>query len=298
MNVLNFLKRPEYVFRPRQAFNRLKRGGKGPPATAQVTLPWGATVQVCPKENVGGDIFYYGIFDRIVPETIYRLTDEGELALEAGSNIGQNCSLMAYRTGRNGHVIAFEPHPEIFEELKFNWEHWPEQIRKNVQLEKVALGETTGEAWLAESSEFETNRGSASITAESAAPGRKHRISVRKLDEYMPASARVGVFKIDVEGHELAVLKGAQQSLERRAVRDIIFEDFNPKPSPVTEFLSRNGFTLFELHESWFRPRLALLNSGTASGSAHFSSNYLATLNPERALQRFRSPGWRCLLNL
>jgi FkbM family methyltransferase len=293
LNIFNYLKRPEYVFRPRQVFKRLGRMGQPTPTIARVTLPWGASVRVRPKENVGGEIFYYGIFDRMVPETICRLADAGELALEAGANIGQNCSLMAYCTGRGGRVIAFEPHPEIFAELKSNFDEWPDYIRKNIQLENVALGDEVGEAWLAESSEFETNRGSATIAGEPAAATRKHKVSVQKLDEYLPASANVGVFKIDVEGHELAVLKGTVGALQRRAVRDIIFEDFAPKPSPVTEFLKQHGFTVFELHESWLRPRLTPLDSAQAGHRGH--SNYLATLDPKRALKRFRALGWKCL---
>ena len=298
VNVLNYLKRPEYVFRPRQVLNRLSRREKKVPSTAQVTLPWGVTVRVSPGENVGSDIFYFGIFDRIVPETIYRLTDEGELAVEAGANIGQNCSLLAYRTGCGGRVMAFEPHPEIFEELKSNVNQWPERIRRNVQLENVALGEIAGEAWLAEGSGFDTNRGAASISNDSTAAGRRHKVALNKLDQYLPAPAKVGVCKIDVEGHEHAVLKGAQHTLERGGIRDIIFEDFNPKPSPVTEFLTQYGFTIFELHVTWLKPRLNPMNSGNAPHAGHFSSNYLATLAPERARKRFRPPGWRCLLNL
>jgi FkbM family methyltransferase len=268
------------------------------PSVARVTLPWGATVKVFPRENVGCDIYHFGIFDYIVPESIYRLADKGELAVEAGANIGQNCSLLAYKTGPGGRVIAFEPHPEIFEELKGNAALWSEQIRKNLQLENVALGETTGEAWLTEGSDFQSNRGAASISNGSSTPGRKHKVSVRRLDDYIPASVQVGVCKIDVEGHELSVLKGAQRALERRAIRDIIFEDFNPKPSPVTEFLTQHGFTLFELHELWLRPRMVAMNSENGRTKGTFSSNYLATLDSKRAEKRFRAPGWRCLLNL
>src|SRR5579871_3974155 len=98
-NILNYFKRPEYVFRPRQALLRFRRFGKPAQAKEVVELPWGAPVTVHPRENVGSDIYHYGIFDRIVPEAIYRLAEEGEWAMEVGANIGQNCSLMAYRTG-------------------------------------------------------------------------------------------------------------------------------------------------------------------------------------------------------
>src|SRR5579872_1276544 len=120
-NIFNFLKRPEYVLRPHQALRRLRRFRRPAQVKEVVELPWGALVIVHPRENVGSDIFHYGIFDRIVPEAIYRLAADGEWAMEVGANIGQNCSLMAYRTGPGGRVIAFEPHPEIFQELKGNF---------------------------------------------------------------------------------------------------------------------------------------------------------------------------------
>ena len=299
-NVFNYLKRPEYVFRPSQVLNRLRRIGKETPPTATITLPWGLAIKLRTNENVGSDIFYFGIFDRVVPESIYRLTDEGELAVEAGANIGQNCSLMAFKTGLGGRVIAFEPHPEIFQELKFNASLWPEEMKRNIQLENCALGETTSEAWLVNGAEFDHNRGSASLCngQPETGQGGKYKVPVRRLDEFLTPPMTVGVCKIDVEGHELSVLKGAEQTLSRRAIRDIIFEDFNPKPSAVTEFLTRNGFTIFELHEGWLKPSLAPMNLENVSRDRKFSCNYLATLDAARAIKRFRTPGWRCLLSL
>ena len=299
-NVFNYLKRPEYVFRPSQVLNRLCRIGKETPPTATITLPWGSAIKLRTNENVGSDIFHFGIFDRVVPESIYRLTDEGELAVEAGANIGQNCSLMAFKAGPGGRVIAFEPHPEIFQELKFNASLWPGEMKRNIQLENCALGDATGEAWLVNGAGFDHNRGSASLCNGEPENGQggKYRVPVRRLDEFLTPPMTVGVCKIDVEGHELSVLKGAEQTLSRRVIRDIIFEDFNPKPSAVTELLTRNGFTIFELHEGWLKPSLAPMNLENISRVRKFSCNYLATLDPARAIKRFRSPGWRCLLNL
>jgi FkbM family methyltransferase len=264
---------------------------------ARVNLPWGAAIDVRPGENVGSDIFYFGIFDRIVPEAIYRLADAGELLVEAGANIGQNCSLMVYKTGASGKVIAFEPHPEIFAELKSNASLWPEKIRGNVRLENIALGDTVGEAWLTEGSYFDRNRGTASLLDRDIGPvpSRRHKVSVRRLDEYLPDPMKVGVFKIDVEGHELAVLRGAEQTFSRRAIRDIVFEDFCPMPSPVVAFLQKHGFTVFQLTANWWKPLLTELLPGVTP-PAGFSYNYLATNDSQRARNRFRSVGWHCLM--
>jgi FkbM family methyltransferase len=295
LSVFNYLKRPEYVLHPRQVFRRFRRFSKEPERIETVTLPWRAQVRVHPHENVGSSIYYYGIFDRIVPEAIHRLTDPGELAVEIGANIGQNCSLMALKVGSSGRVIAFEPHPEIFQELQNNAALWPAPVKRVIELEKIALGENSGEAFLADGSEFSYNRGSAALCESEKGSGRRFKVALRRLDEYLPPQINVGVCKIDVEGHELSVLKGAVGTLARRGIRDIIFEDFNPMFSPPAQFLQQHGFMIFEMTGGWWKPVLTPVRPGLQPPQG-FSFNYLATLDPERARQRFKKGGWRCLM--
>src|SRR5258708_3175620 len=47
------------------------------------------------RSPVGVDILNLGVYDRVVPEAIYRLSDAGEIALDIGANIRQNASMMA-----------------------------------------------------------------------------------------------------------------------------------------------------------------------------------------------------------
>lgn len=295
-NPIRYFTKPEYLFHPSQVWRRLSRIGKPVPAEAIVRLPWGADVLVRPGDNITAAIYYYGIFDKIVPEAVWRLLDRGETSIDVGANVGQNASLMASRVGREGHVIAFEPHPEIFNELKANFNRSHNPTTPFVQLENVALGEKTGVAWLVEGREFDQNSGTASLLAN-AESRRGIQVKIGKLDQYLEAVSQVGVCKIDVEGNELAVLQGTETSLKRRVVRDIVFEDFNSKPSPVTALLQQHGFTLFELQETWLKPRLQRFGEKSNAPYPGFTYNYLATLNPERAVNRFKLPGWRCLMN-
>lgn len=284
-NIFNYFKRPEYVLRPRQVLERFRRFGKSVPPEETVKLPWGAAVRVRTSENVGSDIFHYGIFDKIVPEAIWRLLDAGETAVDIGANIGQNSSAMAFKSGPAGRVIAFEPHPSTFPDLRRNVVSWPNTKCARIELNNVALGQQDGEAVLA-ATEYLSG---ASLRKEGAGV----KVPVRRLDDFL-RDAAVGVCKIDVEGHELSVLQGAPETLKRRAIRDIVFEDFNPQPSDVSRLLRENGFHIFELHERWLKPLLKELN-GAGTIERGFSYNYLATQNPERAAERFRSAGWHCL---
>lgn len=296
LNPLQFFSKPEYFWRPPQVLKRFHRIWHAQPAEATVTLPWGASLRVKTRENIGSEIYHYGVFDKIVPEAITRLLDEGEWAVEVGANIGQNCSLMAAKVGKQGHVLAFEPHPEIFEELKDNAAKWKNAKSGELRLENVALGEQEGIARLVNGDDFGHNRGSASLRSERDA-SEGFSVRVRRFDEYLKQISKVGVCKIDVEGHELAVLEGARESLGRRSIRDIIFEDFNEQPSPVARFLIQHGFEIFALVGTWLKPRLLPVDAGKRLQRA-FSYNFLATLEPARARARFRTLGWRSLLNL
>src|SRR6266850_2671185 len=304
LSPITYLKRPEYLLRPAQACRRLQRLWRKMAPTETVVVPWGAQFIVQTGEKIGLDLYLYGIFDKIVPEAIARLVDPGEWAVDVGANIGQNSSLMAVKVGPTGAVWAFEPHPETFKELQQNARQWSGLKLGKLQLENVALGDHYGEAWLANSVESKTTadsispgcsweRGSAAIAPgyDSSKPGFK--VPLRRLDEYLSPPAEVGVCKIDVEGHELAVLSGAEGTLSRKAIRDIIFEDFNPQPSPVTQLLERHGYHVFELADSWVKPRLRPVKN--AHGKApDFSFNFLGTRDPSRAVRRFRAPGWFC----
>jgi FkbM family methyltransferase len=294
-NPLKYFSKPEYILRPSQTLKRLARIGKPVPELATVRLPWGAIVTVHTGENVGCEIYHHGIFDKIVPEAIWRLLDGGETAVDVGANIGQNTSVMAQRVGSNGLVYAFEPHPKNYVQLKANHVQWDEQRFGKVQIENFGLGsKKMDDAFIYTDSPYLS--GSA---LHDQAPQDKRKdyakVRVEMFDAFI--AEKIGVCKIDVEGHELEVLKGAKNALERHAIRDVIFEDFNSKPSPVTEFLEQHGFAIFELHDGWPKPRLVPLDLKNIVKRG-FSSNYLATLDAARAVKRFRSPGWRCLLNL
>src|SRR5437762_1192733 len=95
LNPLQFFSKPEYFWRPPQVLRRFVRIWRPQPVEDTVTLPWGLPLRVNTRENIGSEIYHYGIFDKIVPEAIARLIDPGEWAVEVGANIGQNCSLMA-----------------------------------------------------------------------------------------------------------------------------------------------------------------------------------------------------------
>ena len=293
MNPLKIFTRPEYAFRPRQILTRLRRAMSPRPESAEVTMPWGDTVRVCPRETIGAEIWYCGVFDLPVAETLWRLLDVGETAVDVGANLGQMTSLLRCKAGPAGRVLAFEPHPQLFSALEFLRDA-PANQRPGAPLElfQAGLSGAARTAWLDPGGDWQANRGLGRVTAADPG-GRAVSIQLRKLDELLPPGSSVGVAKVDVEGHELDVLRGASRLLGERAIRDLVYEDFAAQPSPVSALLRAQGYSLFTLQARWRGPGLRA--GDVPAEPADLQHNFLATLDPARARARLAAPGWQVL---
>jgi FkbM family methyltransferase len=283
------------VHRFKRAFRRTPLG-----EFQTVTLPWGAPLRVRPAEVIGSNIWCYGIFDLVVCEAICRLLDRSEVAVDVGANIGLMTSLMRYQAGKDGRVIAFEPHPELFSELRHNIEVLQaSDTAAPADLHNLALSDAAGEAFLDVGPAWYMNRGTPKLISTTG-DGSGGLVSVKTgmLDKVLKDGTAIGVCKMDVEGHELRVLKGASRLLEEGRVRDIILEDFGTYPSPVHQLLLDRGFTIFSLHTQLWKPRLAPALQRVRFTPVVDGQNYLATRDPARAARRFATLGWRALARI
>ena len=100
--------------------------------------------------------------------------------------------------------------------------------------------------------------------------------------------------KIDVEGHELAALRGAQLLLGSRRIRDIIFEEFSPYPAATHRLLERCGYTTLHFEQGLLGPRLRRTRPGYRP-PLYSPPNFLATLDPARMADKFRVRRWHWL---
>lgn len=143
---------------------------------------------------------------------------------DVGANIGQFSGLA--KTVLRGYpytVHCFEPGHHTFE-----------QLRKNIgaddsfHLNNIALGTHAGSASLFYD---KVGSGIASMTKRNLEHlkidfSQSEPISVNTVDNYCDQARidRIDLLKMDVEGHELDVLKGAARMLENRRVGSILFE--------------------------------------------------------------------------
>lgn len=163
--------------------------------------------------------------------------------VDAGANIGNHALFFSEFFGK---VFAFEPNPATFRLLAIN-----AGLTGNIQCFDFGLSDVDGEA------AFQVPKlnvgGARIVTGDAARDVSTRRIAIRRLDAVPDiASQEIGLIKIDVEGNELAVLKGSVATIQR-CKPIVIFEqqqrEFADSRSPCIDFLRANGYTAFHVFE-------------------------------------------------
>ena len=124
--------------------------------------------------------------------------------------------------------------------------------RQNIKCHNIALGETNEQAFLTRPDSDLC--GQVVKTQENNTTS----ISVRSLDEFCLVEhiSAIDLLKIDVEGNEISVLKGASGMIEKNAIRAIFLEcDFNKEDKQhsyffdIFDFLSEENFCFHGLFD-------------------------------------------------
>lgn len=136
--------------------------------------------------------------------------EPGHAAIDLGANVGLLTLHMARRVGSKGRVIGVEPNPSTFSRLQQNVE--TNGLNSVCELHQLALGDSSGRTTL---SVPRRNAGAASLGADRGADVDAVDVQVLPFSEWWNdiGRPRVRLVKIDVEGHELSVLKGMTRYL-------------------------------------------------------------------------------------
>ena len=298
MNLLRSFTRPYYVHRPSQIWRRLKFEFQKSSLTRLVELPWGLRMRANPGDDLGHALLTVGINDLMVSECLFRLTDPGETAVDVGANVGYTTSILCTRAGPSGRVFSFEPHPVLHQELRHHLDAWKTQRKPLAEVTIIhrAVSDQAGEAVLNEPGSFEANKGRSSLEArpDSTDDGRELRVMTVSLDEQFADAKKIDVLKVDVEGHEQQVFRGAKDLLSSGRVRDVLFEEFAPYPAETHRTLEQAGFHLFVVAERLAGPVL-VAPSADWKPPVHSPPNYVGTRDLERLRRKFAQRGWQCL---
>jgi len=141
--------------------------------------------------------------ERAVIEFIKMVSDKSKVLVDVGAYLGSHTIRLAKYFGV---VIAFEPNPEAVRIFKKNLEL---NGIKNVMLLECALGDQEGELDL-------YLRGGSSTLLKGYEGKGKVKVKVRRLDDILyNVLYHNDVIKIDVEGYEEKVIRGALKTIKK-----------------------------------------------------------------------------------
>jgi FkbM family methyltransferase len=137
-------------------------------------------------------------------DIIKKYTPHGGTMIDVGGNIGSVTIPLAQHVGSDGTVHVFEPSPKFFK-----------IICKNIALNSFSDRATAHQVALGAKADtvFLNELGPDDTTNHIAATGTK--VPQATLDSHTTKLTHIDFLKIDVEGYELEVLKGATQTLQK-----------------------------------------------------------------------------------
>lgn len=154
---------------------------------------------------ISKNIYFYGGYEIGTLMFIKKHLNEGDIFYDVGANLGLMTILASISVGSTGRVYGFEPCNEIFKKLSKNI-----KINKcnNVNLFKMGISSFSSKAKIKEVNS--DNMGSMQIDLD-----KNGDIKVTSLDNLIKSKTIMppDMIKVDTEGFELEVLKGARKLL-------------------------------------------------------------------------------------
>ena len=202
--------------------------------------------------------YWLGTYEPDLQRAIQELVQSGQTAYDVGANVGYVTLLLARQVGRQGAVIAFEPFPANVERLKQNLSAHADLARMEVVAAAVVEAAQTVSFLVGASDD--TGRVVASA-AEAPSPGNLLAVRGVALDElvfeqgYPPPQ----VVKIDIEGGEVAALRGMRRLLHQ--VRPLVLLETHTQActEAAWQLLTQAGYRL-----CWMRKGYPALNRQAA----------------------------------
>lgn len=146
---------------------------------------------------------------------------DNTVIFDVGSHIGLY-SIAVRTASKKARILAFEPNPLTYEKLSLNVKD------SNIKCYNIGFSDNKGETILHTNSDkstlssiYERNLDHLNIKLD-----QKVSIKTETIDDFCSTNNidHIDLLKLDVEGHELAVLKGAKNLLQGEKIRCIQFE--------------------------------------------------------------------------
>ena len=181
------------------------------------------------------------------------LVPRGRTAIDVGANVGVYTHALSKLAAR---VYAIEANPAMAAQLR-------RAYGGRATIVNAAASAEDGAATLRIPDVGDRGTGLATIAAGNALGGERFTsvtVDARRLSELVPAHEDVGFVKIDVEGHELAVLEGARPLLARSRPNILLEAEERHRPgavASVADMLAALNYTGFMLADGILAPLAA-----------------------------------------
>jgi FkbM family methyltransferase len=225
----------------------LRVGLLGP---ARIQVEPKVSYELDPRDLVPLTILRTGEWQPEIWNALTPVLPEGGVLLDVGAHIGYYSMKAAPRVGPMGRVVAFEPNPETLRLLRDNVSanHFA-----NVTVEPIAC--TDKPATLTLYAAAEANTGASSLSRDNAEisateKARAFTVQGRPIDDVVRelGLTRVDAIKIDVEGAEVIVLRGAVGTLKRfhpKVIAEVVprqLAGFKTTPEDLRALLRDAGY--------------------------------------------------------
>jgi len=160
----------------------------------------------------------------------------GMTVVEAGAHMGYVTLQSARAVGPSGRVFAFEANPRAVPLIERNLS--VNGLNEHVTVVPLALADVPGRHAF-----FLSGGGDTSSLHEPEGASERIEVTVTTLDAWLDPTVRVDVVKLDIEGGEVAALRGMRETLSRAGPGLVVFAECNPS------MLERSGSSTSELVE-------------------------------------------------
>ncbi|MBA3276050.1 MAG: FkbM family methyltransferase [Chloroflexia bacterium] len=162
-----------------------------------------------------------------------RLVAPSTIAVDVGAHFGTYSHALCRLVGQRGRVLSFEP---IEEDARY-LETAARQLRLPMDVHACALSSVNGTAGITVPDRHGDRKTALASLEPHETGGETRTVEVRRLDDFLAGADKpVSFIKIDVEGHESAVLDGAAATIARHKPNLLIEieERFHDGPASAT----------------------------------------------------------------
>lgn len=175
-------------------------------------------VEIHDGDGITETIFRHSVWEEALSDRLVDVASrEGGLLVDVGANIGY-FSLLWARARSTNEVFAFEPSPRIFPKLIENVTR--NRLDNQIRCFGLALGDAIRIATFRLGPAEQTGWGG--ITNDESSFDTK--VVVNRLDDLV-AHRSIRLLKIDVEGADYLVLRGAERLLRLGCIQEIFYEE-------------------------------------------------------------------------